>query len=486
MKKSLKLKVAVTFMAVMVMTLGLISIVQLAFSARVYKWQKMHVLEKCWDMISEDEMLLGGEEFDNFCSVYGLTYGVSDANLSQVYSNASDQDAISRRFFGNVSNAEEENTKVLTEKEDYRIIEIHDRAQDLEYLELWGNLPSTNYFMVYMPVESINVAARLSTRFYLLIGAVATMISAVFVWLLTRQLMQPIQELTEISKDMAALDFETKYTSGGEDEIGELGRNFNLMSEHLEQAFTDLQEANKQLQKDIDEKIQIDDMRKEFLANVSHELKTPIALIQGYAEGLMDNINEDPEDRAFYCEVIIDEAVKMNHMVKQLMTLNQLEFGNDTCAMEVFDLNDLVKGVVMNSGILLEDKEARLSFPQQNQGPLLVRGDEFKIEEVVTNYLNNAMNHLDGARNIAIHFYVKDGLVITEVFNNGKPIPEKDLDNIWIKFFKVDKARTREYGGSGIGLSIVKAIMDGHGQQCWAENRKDGVSFFFTLEMEKK
>ena len=170
------------------------------------------------------------------------------------------------------------------------------------------------------------------------------------------------------------------YTSGGEDEIGELGHNFNQMSDKLERAISELKSANARLQKDIEEKTQIDEMRQEFLSDVSHELKTPIALIQGYAEGLKENISDDAESRDFYCDVIIDESAKMNALVKKLLNLNQLEFGNDQLSMERFDLAELIRGVIQSSHILIEQKEAKILFQQQE--PVYVWGDEFKIEEV--------------------------------------------------------------------------------------------------------
>ena len=141
-------------------------------------------------------------------------------------------------------------------------------------------------------------------------------------------------------------------------------------------------------------------MRREFLANVTHELKTPIALIQGYAEGLKDNINDDEESREFYCDVIIDEAAKMNEMVKKLLNLNQLEFGEDQVNMERFDLNAVIKGVLQSSDILIRQKEAKVLFTGGD--PLYVWGDEFKVEEVITNYLTNALNHLDYDHTIEI------------------------------------------------------------------------------------
>ena len=169
----------------------------------------------------------------------------------------------------------------------------------------------------------------------------------------------------------------------------------------------------------------------------------------------------------------------MNNMVKKLLSLNQLEFGNDTVNMERFDLTELVKGVVQSAQLLASQKEAEIRFLQEE--PISVWGDEFKIEEVVTNYVSNALNHVDFEKKIEIKAVKRGDVVRLSVFNTGARIPEEDLDKIWIKFYKVDKARTREYGGSGIGLSIVKAIMDSMNQKCGVINYENGVEFWFEL-----
>ena len=313
--------------------------------------------------------------------------------------------------------------------------------------------------IIRSPIEGIRDSIRISNRFYLMIGIIVTVLGGIFISIFTRKITKPVVELTEISQKMANLDFEARYTSGGEDEIGILGNNFNQMSETLEKTISELKTANNEEPKKIlKKKEQIDEMRKEFLSNVSHELKTPIALIQGYAEGLQDNISDDPESREFYCEVIIDEANKMNQMVKKLLTLNQLEFGNDQVNMERFDLTALIQGIIQSSKILAEQAGAEIIFRQSD--PIYVWGDEFKVEEVLTNYVTNAIHHVKYDKKIDIRCVCQEGIVKTVVFNTGDAIPEEDLEKIWIKFYKVDKARTREYGGSGIGLSIVKAIIE--------------------------
>ena len=279
---------------------------------------------------------------------------------------------------------------------------------------------------------------------------------------------------------MSELDFEARYTGHHNDELGILGNSMNDMSEKLEKAISDLKSANIELQKDIEKKEEVDEMRKEFISNVSHELKTPIALIQGYAEGLQEGITDNPEDMQYYCDVIIDEANKMNKMVKSLLTLNQLEFGDSHVNMERFNLISVIYGVISSMKLQAQQKDVKIQFTCDEE--VFVWADEFQIEEVITNYLSNALNHVDENKIIKVEIIRKNGIVRVAVFNTGKNIPEQDLENIWIKFYKVDKARTRAYGGNGIGLSIVKAIMDRHNKSYGVINKENGVEFWFELD----
>ena len=176
----------------------------------------------------------------------------------------------------------------------------------------------------------------------------------------------------------------------------------------------------------------------------------------------------------------MDEASKMNIMVKKLMTLNELEFGSDNSNMERFDITELIANYIKSASVLAKQKDVTIKF--EDYPPIFVWGDEFKIEEVLQNYYSNALNHISGDRIIEIKLVENDGHVRVSVFNTGEPIPEDSINKIWDKFYKVDKARTREYGGSGVGLSIVKAIMEGMGQSYGVINYDNGVEFYFELE----
>ena len=428
------------------------------------------------DQLESDEFAV---TFDNMCSNGNIMALILQQDGKVLRSSVNDMDALRSEFWDVLLQAD--NMEVLYSNKQYQLLRKTDTRLDSEYLVLVGVLENGDMILMRTAVESIRESAAISNRFLLFVGAAAIVSSLLVAFFTTRHITRPLQQLTDISKRMVDLDFNAKYESNQSNsyEVEELGNHINRLSENLERTISELKTANVELQDDIEKKIQIDEMRKEFLSNVSHELKTPLALIQGYAEGLQECINDDAESREFYCDVIIDEADKMNRMVKKLLTLNQLEFGNDQVVMERFDMTELIRGVANSTKILMEQKGIRLEL--ENPEEAWVWGDEFKVEEVITNYMSNAINHADGEKVIRVFYTRSEDKLRVSVFNTGQPIPEDDIDKIWVKFYKVDKARTREYGGSGIGLSIVKAIMDSFHQQCGVINHEDGVEFWMEL-----
>ena len=422
--------------------------------------------------------------FDNLCANGNVAIMVISSDRTIVRSSVNDNQVILLEFMNILFGTDPKQAEILKKADNFVIQRQTDTRLSSEYLVLYGTLSNGNLILMRTALESIRESASVSNQFLLYVGIFAILISTVVTYFVSRGITTPVLELTDISKRMAQLDFEAKYQAKGRrrNEIDELGEHFNELSNKLEVTISELKSANNELKQDIEKKTEIDEMRKEFLSNVSHELKTPLALIQGYAEGLQECINDDAQSRDFYCEVIMDEADKMNQMVKKLLTLNQLEFGNQAVTMERFNLTELIEGVISSTGILLNQNGIQIEFLENE--PMYVWGDEFMVEEVVTNYLSNAIHHADFAKKITIWYTKKEDCVRVGVFNTGKPIPEEDLPNIWIKFYKVDKARTREYGGSGIGLSIVKAIMESFHRECGVENHEDGVEFWFELDTE--
>ncbi len=370
---------------------------------------------------------------------------------------------------------------VIAKDSTHYVCQAYDEDLRSEFLESFGTTRDRSYFIIMRtPLQNMKENISLANQFYLLTAAVTLILGTLTAYFMTGRMSRPITELSEIAKRMASLDFSVRYRGKEKDEIGELGTNMNHLAGQLEETIAELKAANLDLRKDIQKKEEQESMRQEFLAGVSHELKTPIALIQGYAEGLRDGISDDPESRAWYCDVIIDEASKMNAMVRQMLTLNEIEFGSSQGKMEYFDIAQMIQGVLSSYQIMFQQKQARLEV--NCASPAYVWAEELRIEEVLRNYLSNALNHLDGERKITIDLERRENLIRVSVTNTGQPIPEQEQEKIWLRFYKVDKARTRAYGGNGIGLSIVKAVMDAHGRQCGVYNTQDGVTFWFELD----
>ncbi len=379
-------------------------------------------------------------------------------------------------------NGASETREILYQSDRYTVQKVYDNRLLDDYIELWGTLNNGNFILIRTPIQGIKDNVHISNTFITYIGIGTLIIGIVAAFVLSSYISRPIKQLSNIAERMSELDFDVKYDGKDKGEIGLLGNSMNNMSKKLEENISQLKAANLELQRDIDKKEKLEQMRTDFLSNVSHELKTPIALIQGYAEGLKEGITDDPESMDFYCSVIMDEAAKMNDMVKRLLTLNQIEFGEDELVMERFDINELVKSVASANELRASQKELKITCDIKDT-PLYVWADEYKVEEVITNYISNAINHCcnENIIKVAVGQIDKENVRVS-VFNTGKNIPEEDIDHIWEKFYKVDKARTREYGGNGIGLSIVKAIVESMGKKCGVNNLPDGVEFWFDLD----
>ena len=417
-------------------------------------------------------------DVDEIAKTYNYRVLISDGSGTIVYSSEGEKSLMYKSLW-NILNENLDKISNQIKKQGYAVMTNTNKSMGTS-INLMGYLDGDYTVIISTPMESIQTSARLSGQFTMYVGLILIICGAVAMYLYSRQFTRPIEDMAKAANQMSHLDFDVKVPTGSDDELGRLGASINELSSKLEFTISELKTANNELQKDIEQKIEIDEMRKDFISNVSHELKTPIALIQGYAEGLKDNINDDPESMEFYCDVIIDESDKMNKMVKKLLALTQIEFGNKQVNIERFNLVDVMEGIIKSVQLRAEQENVKIIF--ENKEPVYVWADEFQIEEVITNYVSNAFNHIDGKRIIEMKIVEKDGIVRMSVFNTGKQIPENELENVWIKFYKVDKARTREYGGNGIGLSIVKAIADSMNKKCGVFNHEDGVEFWFELD----
>lgn len=334
--------------------------------------------------------------------------------------------------------------------------------------------------LLWVSLSDAQSSTEITNRFLLWSALVALLVGGLAALLLSRSLIRPLKKLSAMVRRMAGLDFSERYVGYGHDELSDLGHNLNTVSETLQTTVSELKTANLHLENDMALQAQQNEARSRFIRNVSHELKTPLALIQTYAEALHENAVDDPESRDYYCGVIEDEAQKLTQMLSKLTTLMQLESGNEDLIIDRFDLREVFARLLERFAPLFEERDATAA--PLSTDPCYVWGDAVLIEHVAINYLTNALNHVTPGGEIRIAWEaVSENTIQLSVFNTGTTIPEEDLPHIWESFYKVDKARTRAYGGTGIGLSVVAAIMKAHGMPYGVENTTDGVRFFINL-----
>lgn len=490
-KNSLQFKLTMLLMGMMALTVfGAIGITQLSVRAYFLNQLQDRMVNMYNDInaifsleeLTEDEIL---ESLSSLAAKDEINVFVLCEN-GDVYSNMNEDSKMwdSMEAVTNLLKVNDDDPNSLFHLQNQGYFIFHqnfDKKMNTRFYDLTGVLDDGSLIALRSSATRLNESIETTMELYFYVGVFAIITGCFAMYFVSSSFVKPIREMANVAKKMAYLDFDAKVKCKSKDEIGELGASINTMSTELEGTITELKNANMELMCDIEKKNQIDEMRKEFLSHVSHELKTPIALIQGYAEGLKENISDDEESKDFYCEVIMDEAERMNTMVKKLISLNELEFGTNQLNVERFDIIELIKNINESSNILLQQKEIKMDFAYE--APLYVWADEFMIEEVYSNYLTNAIHYAPIQGFISVSLEHLDDVIRIRVFNEGNLIPEEELKKIWIKFYKVDKARTREYGGNGIGLSIVAATMKLHGREYGVYNKENGVVFYFDLEL---
>lgn len=344
------------------------------------------------------------------------------------------------------------------------------------------NQTKNEVIFVVSSLQPINEASAVIQKIfiYIYIGAFALTILLSIIY--SNMIAKPLIKLNKTALKMSKLDFSEKYKVDSQDELGSLGVTLNFLSENLDGALKSLKSANLKLKGDIEKERSLEKMRREFVGGISHELKTPISLIEGYAEGIKDDVFQE-NDREYYVDVIIDEAKKMGVLVSDMLDLAQLENGNFKLKWEGFYIDKLINVTAKKYYNIFNSKKIDVELNLGNN--VLVYGDTMRIEQVLTNFITNAIRHTQENGNIKIHMKEDSDKVYVVVKNSGENIDQPDLVKIWDKFFKIDKSRNRNLGGTGLGLAITKNILILHNSDFGVENYPGGVSFYFCLNKDK-
>ncbi len=328
-------------------------------------------------------------------------------------------------------------------------------------------------------INPIQENASLGTKVTTVITVLALLLALVFIFDYSRRFTKPLIEMNNIMEKIAGLDFSSKTDIERADEIGTLAKNINTVSDSLSSALSELREKNEQLEADIEKERQLEKLRQDFVSAASHELKTPIAIIRGYAEGLTLNLEEGNETVNEYCSVIINEADKMNTLVINMLEQSLYSTGTKSPDKISFSLNEYIEDFLRTASPIFKEKGITIKYIPKD---FKVFADLKQMTTVLSNIVLNACSHAKNEKEI--HIYCEDigDQIKVNVFNTGSFIDDKDKDGIFTSFYRADKAHSRKEGRFGLGLSIVKSICDNHNCSCGFKNEENGVTFYYTLK----
>lgn len=333
----------------------------------------------------------------------------------------------------------------------------------------------------YKIKTATDITARIAIIFVSLVMMVVLSVALIGMSIFIKRTIKPLSNMSFITRNLSKLDFTQKCESNNIEEIAMLSESINEMSDSLETALIDLKQKNKKLEEDIEQEKTIDQLRQVFISGISHELKTPIAIIQGYAEGLKVFLDSDPETAKRYCDTVISETERMNDLVMRLLDITKYESGEYKLMYEDFNIHDTIDDWLTRNKDRLQARGITAeNFVDKN---IVGFGDMFILSTVINNYMTNAITHTQPPMQIKITSAEnnKNGYRIS-IFNTGTPIAAKDIDKIWNSFYRADKALSRSQGHFGLGLAIVAAIQKLHEQGYGVENHEDGVEFWFDVK----
>ncbi len=356
---------------------------------------------------------------------------------------------------------------------------------------LTGHLDNGWRIEIRVPLASISENVAFFNQFILVTGALILFITIVAANYIAKHFTTPILDIFRVTDSIKRLNFNETCKVTTNDEIGKLAENINEMSYALEENTSNLEDSNKSLKEEVSERLRIDQERKTLLNNVSHELKTPLSLIQGYSEGLQINLHKKPEKIDFYCDVIIDEAKKMDTLVNQLLDINHIQFGDFPLYKEKINAKEFIEYILNKQEPFIEqasiDFRADLSLLKTHPN-IELHIDSLRSEQVIMNLLNNALAYVDERKIITLsleehsHNESQDVHIRLSVSNTYKQVDLLEMDKWWKSFYKEDQARTRENGGYGLGLSIIKAIQEADGNEYGVYYENGFIHFYVDFD----
>ncbi len=359
-------------------------------------------------------------------------------------------------------------------------------------LELYALMGDDTYLFMSTPTANIYESSQLAVNFMLYASAVTLILAMIAAYFMSTRITRPIRQIDVVAQNIADLDFSKRCEVTSKDELGKLAHNINTMAQRLQESIEYLQQRNELLMRDLKREEETNRLRREFIANVSHDFKTPLALITAYAEAVQDTAAQEEENQKAgesireQCEIITEQAGKMSMLITQLLNLSQLESGMIELDETIFCINEAVFQVLHQCRILMENRGITCDFQYDDE--FIVQGDYNRILQVITNLVENAIKYSEDHSQMRITIDTRPSEdpsspshVRVRVFNRCPPIENEVLEHLFDSFYKRDKSRGLESKSYGLGLAIVKSIIELHKTAYGVRNVEDGVEFWFEL-----
>ena len=469
MKNTIKTKIFLLFVGFMVAFILCGVLINTLFLEQFYIFRNEDIFTQINSEVT-DNLNLSKDEFISFIEsidrAEGISITVTDNNMGIKYNSYSKKkDTESIKLPKETEDTINQNIEKLNSSYIYTVTEkASDQTPKLVYIKKQSN---GDLLILSKPIKSIRESADISNQFYIFSGMLIIIVGSFVMFSFSRKITKPIAKMSKIADDISNLNFDNKVEITSKDEIGELSASINTISEKLKASIDGLKD-------DIEH-------QKELARNTSHELKTPIGVIKGYTEGLLYGVAESKEMKEEYYHIIINECDRMDNMVKELLDLSSLEAKNATLGnVTTFLVSSLIKSVLERFDLIF--KEQNITCQLECINSMQISGDYELIERAIGNIVMNAVKYNDDNKYIKITAKEEQDKKIISVFNTGAVIPEKEINNIFEVFYKVDKSRSRKMGGHGLGLSIVRSIIKLHGGDVLAQNKKGGVEFLIILK----
>lgn len=465
--KTIKTKIFIIFTIFMFLVVLSGIILNSIFLEEYYIYKNKNVFISMSEKISNEyinDKENSYEYINNLVSFENISTTIVDQNFNIEYNSERIKKEINdKRLSKEIRQAILDNEKKLSNRFIYYTEEKNNtQTNKLVFISKMSN---GEIVILKKPFKSIGQSVSIANQFYLISGFIVIFIGGIFVLIFSKKITKPIIEMSSVAEDISNLKFDKRVNIESQDEIGKLGESINKISEKLCTSINELKD-------DVER-------RKQLVRNMSHELKTPIGIIKGYAEGLKYGVANDEEKIQKYCSVLVEECDRMDNLVRELLNHSMMEVGMVELNKTNFYIYEFISKIVERFKSTLIEKG--ITFDLKCVKDYEISADRDMLEKAINNFITNAIDHVEGKKIIQLNAEKKDNMLTISVFNTGSHIEQEDFEKIWDVYYKVDKARARKYGGNGLGLAIVKLIVQLHGGTTKVENIDNGVTFSFEI-----